>query len=165
MTHRSAGRIFPCITDEKAVMPKPGQIQSATHLQPELEAQRPTGRRFARPAAWQSLAAGVALAGSSACAAQALSNAQGGWQPSPQQRVAVTLNTNVVHQPLTWQPRGGNPDTHAQPSAQSSLGLEFRRKSGSQSAKDLLKVQLTADSALNFRPRGGGMVVTYRSHF
>ena len=27
------------------------------------------------------------------------------------------------------------------------------------------KVQLTADSVLNFKPRGGGMVVTYRSQF
>jgi hypothetical protein len=53
----------------------------------------------------------------------------------------------------------------ASPSTQSTLGLEFRRKSSTQSAKDLLKVQLTADSALNFKPRGGGMVVTYRSQF
>ncbi|HZF78462.1 MAG TPA: hypothetical protein VEZ89_01610 [Rubrivivax sp.] len=75
------------------------------------------------------------------------------------------MNTHVVHQPLSWQPRGGSPELQAHPTTQSTLGLEFRRKSNTQSAKDLLKVQLTADSALNFKPRGGGMVVTYRSQF
>ena len=79
--------------------------------------------------------------------------------------MALTLNTQVVQQPLSWQPRGGQLELNPAPKTQASLNLEFRRKSSSQSAKDLLKVQLTADSALNFRPRGGGMIVTYRSQF
>ena len=116
------------------------------------------------PVAWCVIAGALSLAAADA-QAQVLADPQGAWQPPPQQRVAVTLNTQVVHQPLSWQPRGGNPELQANPTTQASLGLEFRRKSSSQSAKDLLKVQLTADSALNFRPRGGGMVVTYRSQF
>ncbi|HLL18926.1 MAG TPA: hypothetical protein VK439_09090 [Rubrivivax sp.] len=108
---------------------------------------------------------GSSLVACGSCLAEGLADLQSVWQPDAQQRVALSLKSQVVHQPLTWQPRGGNPELHTNPSTQSSLGLEFRRKSSSQSAKDLLKVQLTADSALNFRPRGGGMVVTYRSQF
>jgi hypothetical protein len=108
---------------------------------------------------------GSSLLAWGSCLAEGLADPQSAWQPHPQQRVAVTINTQVIHQPLSWQPRGGNPELQANPSTQSTLGLEFRRKSSTQSAKDLLKVQLTADSALNFRPRGGGMVVTYRSQF
>lgn len=115
--------------------------------------------------AWCVIAGALGLAAAAECQAQVLANPQSAWQPSPQQRVALTLNTQVVQQPLSLQPRGGNPELQAIPTTQASLGLEFRRKSSSQSAKDLLKVQLTADSALNFKPRGGGMVVTYRSQF
>ena len=131
--------------------------------------QRNTRRVVAR-----CVAALATLLGATACQgqtvqlpgnAQALVDSQSAWQPNPQQRVALTVNTHVVHQPLSWQPRGGSPELQASPSTQSTLGLEFRRKSSTQSAKDLLKVQLTADSALNFKPRGGGMVVTYRSQF
>ncbi len=98
--------------------------------------------------------------------AQVLADPQSAWRPDAEQRVALTLNTHTpVYQPLTWQPRGGNTDLQGASSTQASLGLEFRRKSSTQSARDLLKVQLTADSVLNFKPRSGGMVVTYRSQF
>ena len=97
--------------------------------------------------------------------AQVLADMQSARRPDTGQRVALTLNTHAVYQPLTRQPRGSNTDLQGAPSTQASLGLEFRRKSSTQSAKDLLKVQLTADSVLNFKPRSGGMVVTYRSQF
>ena len=120
----------------------------------------------ARVTAAQRLLVASSLFACGACLGEGLADPQhNAWQAEARQRVAVTVKTEVVHQPLTWQPRGGNPELHANPSTQSTLGLEFRRKSSTQSAKDLLKVQLTADSALNFRPRGGGMVVTYRSQF
>ena len=109
--------------------------------------------------------AGALISLSTAAQAQVLSDPQRAWQPDPNRRIALTLNAQVVQQPLGWQPRGGQLELNGGPTTQASLGLEFRRKSSTQSAKDLLKVQLTADSALNFRPRGGGMVVTYRSQF
>lgn len=115
--------------------------------------------------AWSVLAGAMILAGPRECVAQVLTDPQAAWQPNLEQPVALTVNYRVVRQPPSWQPRGGNPDLHGGPTTQSSLGLEFRRKSSSQSAKDLLRVQLTSDSALNFRPRSGGMVVTYRSQF
>jgi len=143
-------------------MPTPGQASC------------PYRTNSARLGGVQRLAALVALLGGAACQAetpqlagngQVLADLPSAWQPKGQQRVAFTVNTHVVHQPLSWQPRGGSPELQAHPTTQSTLGLEFRRKSNTQSAKDLLKVQLTADSALNFKPRGGGMVVTYRSQF
>ena len=118
-----------------------------------------------RNLAWSVITAALSVLGAVDCQAQVLDDPQLAWQPNPQQRVALSVNTQTVHRPLSWQPRGGNPDLHTAPTTQASLGLEFRRKSTSQAAKDLLKVQLTSDSTLNFRPRGGGMVVTYRSQF
>jgi hypothetical protein len=115
--------------------------------------------------AWCVMAGALSLVASAECSAQVLSDPQRAWRPDPQQRVALTLDTQVVHQPLSWQPRGGNPDLQGSATTQATLGLEFRRKSPAQSYKDLLRVQLTADSMLNFRPRGGGLVVTYRSTF
>ena len=118
-----------------------------------------------RDLAWCVIAGALSLAAAADGQAQVLADPQRAWQSDAQQRVALTLNTQMVHRPLSWQPRGGSPELHTTPTTQASLGLEFRRKSSSQAAKDLLKVQLTSDSALNFRPRGGGMVVTYRSQF
>lgn len=115
--------------------------------------------------AWSVIAGALSLVAAAECQAQVLADPQRAWRPDPQQRVALTVNTEVVHQPLSWQPRAGVADLQPGPTTQASLGLEFRRRSSTQSAKDLLKVQLTADSVLNFRPRGGGMVVTYRSQF
>lgn len=115
-------------------------------------------------AAWCVVAGALGLAAAGDGRAQPAA-AQRAWQPDPQQRVALTLNTQLVQQPPSWQPRAGNPDPQALATAQASLGLEFRRNSGSQSARDLLKIQLTSGSALNFRPRSGGLVVTYRAQF
>lgn len=114
---------------------------------------------------WRVVVGAMSLAGAAQCQAQVLADPQHAWRPDPQQRVALTINSEVLRQPLSWQPRGGLADLQSGATRQTSLGLEFRRKSSTQSAKDLLKVQLTADSALNFKPRGGGMSVTYRSQF
>ena len=115
--------------------------------------------------AWCVIAGALNLAAAVECSAQLLSDPQRAWQPEPQQRLALILNPQAENPPLGWQPRGGKPERYGTASRQASLGLEFRRTSSAQSAKDLLKVQLTSDSMLNFRPRSGGLVVTYRSTF
>jgi hypothetical protein len=133
-------------------------------IEVDMQAFRQTSSRFVSTASRCGLVVALGLL-AAAGQAQVLADPQRAWQPDPSKRVALTMNTQVVQQPLSWQPRGGNTDLQASPTTQASLGLEFRRKSSTQAAKDLLKVQLTSDSALNFRPRGGGMVVTYRSRF
>jgi hypothetical protein len=130
-----------------------------------MQMSTPTSSHLAAQRAVWCVVSGALMSLAAATQAQVLADPQSAWQPDPQKRIALTLNSHVVHQPLTWQPRGGNLELNSAPTNQASLNLEFRRKSSTQSAKDLLKVQLTAESALNFRPRGGGMVVTYRSQF
>jgi hypothetical protein len=110
------------------------------------------------------LAGALALAAHDA-SAQVLADPQRSWQPPAQAGLALSLESQVVRRPIALQPRGGVHEWNPQPQQQASLNLEFRRASAHQQAKDLLKVQLTADSVLNFRPRGGGLVVTYRSQF
>ncbi len=54
----------------------------------------------------------------------------------------------------------------AQTAPQARLALEFRSSGGNgPSPRGLFKVQLSADSVLHVRPRGGGLAVTYRSQF
>lgn len=124
-----------------------------------------SSRPSVKNVAWRLFAGAISLAAAAQCHGQVLSDPQRAWQPDPQQRVALTVHSEVVRQPLGWQPRGGIAELQTVPTRQASLGLEFRRASSAQSARDLLKVQLTADSVLNFRPRGGGLAITYRSQF
>ena len=46
-----------------------------------------------------------------------------------------------------------------------SLGLEFKTSGRGQAPLGLLRVQLTGDSALQFRPRARSMAVSYSSQF
>ena len=94
-----------------------------------------------------------------------LADPQGPWQPPRQQRFLLSLTTAPA--PMHWAqlPHGGANLMQPQPAQPASLNLDFRRVSAHRQAKDLLRVQLTADSVLNFRPRGGGLVVTYRAQF
>ena len=90
------------------------------------------------------------------------------WQPRQDQRFTLTLNSQPTPPQRGFADRTGAhvvPPQPAQPVQPASLNLDFRRASAHQQAKDLLRVQLSADSVLNFRPRGGGLVVTYRAQF
>lgn len=50
---------------------------------------------------------------------------------------------------------------------ESGVGLEFKLRParGSRDLKQLLRLQLTQRSALQFRPRSGGLALTYREEF
>lgn len=56
------------------------------------------------------------------------------------------------------------PQDVGRPQQTAALGLEFA-SAPSDGPQRLLRVQLSGDSMLNFRPRGGGLSVTYRSKF
>ena len=83
---------------------------------------------------------------------------------APTLRLGVNERVNVVYEQPRWQ--GQTPVAELlPPQARASLGLEFRSPAASQGPRSILRVQLSGDSVLNFRPRGGGMAVTYRSQF
>ncbi len=77
----------------------------------------------------------------------------------------LSPRTHVVYEARAWRPLApGRVDATA-PTPRSSLGIGFRRQSGADGLKGLLRVQLDGGGALHFRPRGGGLNVTYRSQF
>ena len=83
---------------------------------------------------------------------------------APTLRLGVNERVNVVYEQPRWQGQTPVAELLA-PQARASLGLEFRSPAASQGPRSILRVQLSGDSVLNFRPRGGGMAVTYRSQF
>lgn len=126
--------------------------------------------RCVPPRTWKAIAGALVLLTAHAVQAQAapsvLADPSSAWQPASPQRFAMSLQTQpTTPQFNTLQPRGGIIEAHPHAAQPAALNLDFRRKSAHQQAKDLLRVQLTADSVLNFRPRGGGLVVTYRAQF
>lgn len=80
-------------------------------------------------------------------------------------KLGLTQRTQLVYEPRPWQPATPLPTDYTVRRPQPSLGLEFKSASKDQSVKSLLRVQLSGDSVLQFRPRGGGMTVTYKSQF
>ena len=83
---------------------------------------------------------------------------------APTLRLGINETLNVVYVQPRWQ--GQTPVTELlAPQPRASLGLEFRSPAASQGPRSILRVQLSGDSVLNFRPRGGGMAATYRSQF
>lgn len=84
---------------------------------------------------------------------------------NPTLGLPLTARTSVVYEPRPVRPwADGNPATIGAP-AEAKLGLEFKKVSATTGAKNLLRVQLSASSALQFRPRGGGLNVSYRAQF
>ena len=92
---------------------------------------------------------------------------EGLLMPAPQAlqlRLSLTDNSRLVLERRPWQ----MPDAGADPAAkrlQVSLGLEFRASDPVQGARSLLRVQLSGGSTLQFRPRGGGLALSYRQPF
>jgi len=71
--------------------------------------------------------------------------------------------TRVVFQPKPEVAPGDAARTHTQP--QAALGLEIPSPPQNQGTRGLLRVQLSGNSVLNFRPRHHGLQVTYKSSF
>jgi hypothetical protein len=109
------------------------------------------------------LAAAQDLAGNPASVAgPALPFGESPLRPG-QLRLSLTERTHLIVEPASLQPPMdsalGLPANKWQP----KVGLEF--KSPDRSVRSLLRIQLQGDSALHFRPRGGGLIVTYQSLF
>jgi hypothetical protein len=81
-------------------------------------------------------------------------------------QLQVSQHAHVFYEPKPWQPTDPAPWAAGQPPPRASLGLGFKTApSSAAGVKGLLRVQLSGDSALHFRPRGGGLTVTYKSQF
>jgi hypothetical protein len=91
-------------------------------------------------------------------------------QLTPMQSPSLRLALGE-HTALAFQPRPGQATdlrtTSSLPLAMTrdNLGLEFRTRRRTDGARGLLRVQLSADSVLNLRPRAGSLYVSYRTQF
>lgn len=80
-------------------------------------------------------------------------------------RLALSDRMGMVYTPRPPAPTAVAPHDLARAQPQASLGLEFASRARREGPRSLLRVQLSGDSTLAFRPRGGGLHVTYRSTF
>ena len=132
---------------------------------------RACGRLLILALAWSVHAASAAPATkandtSAAPTGPALARPQADAVEPPTLRVPVTSNAQLVFQPRPWQTTDALTAASLQvPIQQTRLGLEFKATRPTDGARSWLRVQLSGDSVLQFRPRGGGLVVTYRSQF
>ncbi len=113
----------------------------------------------AAPASW----IGTAPSSASGPVATAFGGPQRG---QAQLELPVSAHAHVFYEPKPWQPDEPAPSAAGLPPPRASLGLGFKTApSGAAGMKGLLRVQLSSDSALHFRPRGGGLTVTYKAQF
>lgn len=131
---------------------------------------RPVRACSVRAAAGLAAAVLFGLAGTSA-AAQTLAANVAAWQGSSnatrqgELRMGLTPNARLVYEPRPWQPATPLPSDYAVARQQASLGLEFKAPSKDNNIRSLLRVQLSGDSFVQFRPRSSGLAVTYKSQF
>jgi hypothetical protein len=91
-------------------------------------------------------------------------DAQGLGFDNPMIGVPLTARTRLIYQPKPVRPWNNNNGlTDSRP--EQLVGLEFRSRSGARDLRNLLRVQLTSDSSLQFKPRSGGLAVSWRSEF
>lgn len=90
--------------------------------------------------------------------------AQGLQFNNPVIGLRLSDRTRVIYEPKPVRPWADNNGLTQQRSEQ-RVGLEFRNRSGTRELRNLLRVQLTSDSTLQFRPRSGGLAVSWRSEF
>lgn len=120
----------------------------------------------------RALRRGLALACATACGGLTLPclaqaqppalNAQAARAAAPPQlQMGLTEQAALVYAPRR-QPQPGL-DLDAPPKAK--LGLEFHAPDTRQKLRGLLRVQLTSDSSLGFRPRSRGLEVSYQAQF
>ena len=84
--------------------------------------------------------------------------------PAAQLRLVLTSRTAMVYEPrrlATPLVLAGDGKSEAPP----SLGLEFRSPPSQHGPRTILRVQLSGDAALQFRPRRGGLAISYRTQF
>lgn len=84
--------------------------------------------------------------------------------PGPQLRLALSPVASMVYEPRRVPAASPLADNNLDGAAP-SLGLEFKSPAKRDGPRALLRVQLSADSALQFRPRRGGLAVSYRAEF
>jgi hypothetical protein len=84
--------------------------------------------------------------------------------PLVQLRLALDDHRGLMLERRPWQAVDSWADPGAPP-PKVSLGLEFLVVDPAQGARGLLRVQLPGSSVLQFRPRGGGLVLNYRRPF
>jgi hypothetical protein len=80
------------------------------------------------------------------------------FELNPRARLLVQPPQRAALAPVALQPSRAT---------ESGVGLEFKLRpaSSSRDLQQLLRLQLSQRSALQFRPRGGGLAVTYREQF
>lgn len=104
------------------------------------------------------------LAGTCAAAPPVLQGAPTAL-PGPQLRLAIGPSASMVYGPRRLAAPQLLPDPQAA-AVPPSLGLEFRAPAASREGpRALLRVQLSGDAALQFRPRRRGIAVSYRAEF
>ena len=84
--------------------------------------------------------------------------------PAAQLRLQLTSRTTMVYEPRrlsTPLPLAAEGQGETPP----SLGLEFRSPPSQHGARSILRVQLSGDAALQFRPRRRGLAISYRAQF
>lgn len=84
---------------------------------------------------------------------------------NPTLKLALSPRTKLVYEPAPSRPWADNNPANSGAPAEARLGLEFRTSSSTANVRHVLRMQLTAQSALQFPPRGGGLTVTYREQF
>jgi hypothetical protein len=82
----------------------------------------------------------------------------------PVLRLNLSARTRLVFQPAEQRPWGPYPGLAPEPQ-QPALGLEFKSSKPGSGLRHALRVQLSSKESLQFRPRGGGLAVTYRAQF
>ena len=90
--------------------------------------------------------------------------AQGRQFNNPVIGLPLSERTRLIYEPKPVRPWADNNGLTQQRSEQ-RVGLEIRNRSGTRELRNLLRVQLTSDSTLQFKPRSGGMAVSWRSEF
>jgi hypothetical protein len=82
----------------------------------------------------------------------------------PVLRVDLTPRTRLVVQPAEQRPWHDAAALYGE-RREAGVGLEFKTSRKKGLPPNLLRVQMTSNSTLQFRPRGGGLAVTYREQF
>jgi hypothetical protein len=84
--------------------------------------------------------------------------------PGAQLRMTIGKRTTLVYEPRTLAP--AQPMVVQPTAAAPSIGLEFKGSANpAAGVSSLLRVQLTTDAAVHFRPRRGGLAISYRAQF